>query len=905
MKNLRLILLIFLIALVVALPNLAYLYTEYLWYLDLGYDKVFLYKTFASVVLFLISLILSLSVIYIAILPVIRETSINVAIPLTRIEKFLYIVRANLKKYYKPVSIVLAVFVATVFSIQISSRWEQLLLFFNSVPYGKKVPVYGLDVSFFLFKLPIYQFFLTWLKSLLLGSLLIVLAVYFLKSLTYTWNTFVQVFYWYRKHVFLLLGTYFVLEGVSIYLKIFSLAYSKQGVVFGPGFVDVKYLIPFFKIASVACVLLGLAIYATAFRLLRVKFTGYLVLFSLIAYFLGTTAVPAFLHAYIVSPNELKMERPYIKNNIVMTREAYDLDMFKEKSIEFPKELKTDEISMKNPALSNARLWDTQPLFEVFNQVQSIRSYYVFTDIDIDRYLIDGKKTQVAISVRELDTTNLSERARTWINLHLKYTHGYGAVVSSVNRATEEGLPVFYLKDLPPKSTDDVFELKRPQVYFGEKTENYIIVNTAEEEFGYPSGDKNVYERWQGEGGIKLDSYLKKLAFALRFGALKIMLTREIKDDSVLLFDRNINVRLKKIAPFFVFDSDPYPVIANGQIYWICDGYSVSDKFPYSEPYSRDFNYLRNSVKAVVDAYSGRVTLYVFDEKDPIIRAYAKIFPGMFRPLKDMPEGLRSHVRYPVDLFSVQAAMLSNYHMVDVQVFYNKEDRWAISEEVYEDTRIPVEPYYVMMPSDLNEDGKEPEFVLILPMTPFGKNNLVSWIFVSSDGENYGKGGIYKFSKGTLVYGPLQVEARINQDPEISKELTLWSQAGSKVIRGNLLVIPLRSGVVYIEPLYLKSEQGSIPELKRVIAADLERVVMAESLEKALYELVGGPAPAEKAEESDKKTPASFKVEVLNLIREMDEKLKKGDLKGFAEVYQKLKETLGLNNGESTGTKQF
>lgn len=895
MKSLRAVLIVLLIILFVLMPNLAYLYTEYLWFKDLGFTRVFVYRTFASSLLFLIGLIISSLIVYLSLRPVLKEPEHAIAIPLTRLEKFLYVLRTNLKRYSRYISLALGSLIVIIFSLQLASKWEDFFLFFYGVPYGLKVPVFNTDVSFFLFKLPVYRLLIDWLKSLLFSSLLIVVAVYFLRSLTYTWNTFTQLFYWYRRHIFSLAGILFLIESASIYLNSFNLAYSSRGAVFGPGYVDVHFLMPFFKLSAVVSFLLAVLSFLTAFRKLRIKTTAYLLLASFVFYLGGAYLIPSLYQSYVVSPNELKLEKKYIANNIRMTREAYGLNIFKEKSFEI-NDGKPKGLDFKNPALENARLWDNQPLYEVFNQVQAIRSYYVFSDIDIDRYIIGGRKTQVAISVRELDTSNLAERAKTWVNLHLKYTHGYGAVVSSVTSSTPEGLPLFYLKDMPPKAADKVFKLEKPQIYFGEKTDNYVIVNTSEAEFGYPSGDKNVYERWQGKNGIKLNTYLRRLAFAIRFGAMKILFSREITDESVMLFDRNIKRRLAKVAPFFLFDPDPYPVIANGKIYWICDGFTISNRFPYSEPYSDALNYIRNSVKAVIDAYTGEVSLYIFDEKDPMVKTYANIFPGILKPASKLPEELREHVRYPVGLFEVQAQMLSNYHMEDVQVFYNREDRWAVAEELYEDSRIPVEPYYVLMPFEVGSTS-ESEFILILPFTPAGKNNLIAWMYVSSDGKNYGRGGIYKFPKGTLVYGPLQVEARINQDPEISKELTLWSQAGSKVIRGNLLVIPLDTGIIYVEPLYLKAENGSIPELKRVIVADLEKVIMKESLIEALKALKG-EAP-EEIKEGEK--PQAGEVEKLkSILLEMEASLKAGDLKKFAEAYEKLKQAIGFKGMETT-----
>lgn len=899
MKHLRYYLAAILLALLVFLPNIAFFYTEYLWYQDVGALQIYLARYGWGLVLFLIGFGLSFLILYLSLKPVIKEPEIAAAIPFTRAEKFLYTLRQVLKKYYRLFGLGLAFLISLVMGLRFAARWETLLLFLKGSPSGVSVPVYDVDLSFFLFKLPAYLFLISWLKLVIVAAIFIVLAIYFVRSLTYTWNTFVQVFYWYRRHLFSLFGLYFLVEAASIYLQVFTLAYSRRGVVHGPGYVDVNYAIPFYRVASIACLLLSLLLVLTAFKKLRVRTAAFTFAAFLVFYIAGSQLVPAAIQNYVVIPNEFKLEAPYLKNQITMTRFAYDLERFNEKSVNYPEKINPEELTLENPAIANVRLWDNRPLFEVFNQLQSIRSYYIFNDIDIDRYLIDGKKTQVAISVRELDVASLAERARTWVNLHLKYTHGYGAVVCSVRESTGEGLPVFYLKDIPPQTDSPVFELRQPQIYFGEKTDNYIIVKTEEKEFGYPSGDKNIYERWEGTGGIKLDSYLKKLAFSVRFGALKIMLAREINDESVILFDRNIKTRVRKIAPFLQFDADPYPVIANGKIYWIIDGYTISSLVPYAEPYGEKFNYIRNPIKAVVDAYTGEVKLYVFDPSDPIISAYRKIFPEIFSDQEEMPSALKMHVRYPVDLFAVQAEMLANYHMRDVQVFYNREDRWAVAEEIYENEKLPVEPYYVLMPFEINKSPSQTEFILILPFTPYGKNNLIAWIYVSSDGGHYGKGGIYKFPKGRLVYGPLQVEARINQNPEISKELTLWSQAGSRVIRGNLLVIPLNTGVFYVEPLYLKSEQGSIPELKRVIVADLEKIVMEENLGKAISVLTGR-VPLEEGKENQ---PSMGDLEeIRQLFIQMEEALKKGSLKEFGEIYERLKVLIGLDSGTSTST---
>jgi hypothetical protein len=897
MNRLRYILIAILLVLLFSLPAISVIYTEYLWFLDLGYPSAFLLRFYYQALLFLIGFIISASVVFLNLAPTIRDVEKVYAIPISRAERMLYYLRQTVKRYYRFFSIGIGLLISTLFAITISQYWELAVLFYNRVPSEIKVPVYGIDASFFLFTLPFLSKFVNWFLSLLIVSGVFVLVAYFFRSLTYTWEAFIQLFYWYRTHLFSLLSAISLVLAAKTYLQSFERAYSKFGVVFGPTYVDANYLISFYSICSLAFLLLSLIFLSAVFRWLKVKAAILAAGLILVFYTLGSSLVPGIIQAYVVSPNELRTEVPFIRNHIKLTRIAYDLDRFSIKELGIKNSLSRKEISLSHPALRSVRLWDTIPLLETFNQLQSIRTYYVFNDIDIDRYNLGGEKTQVAISVRELDTSKLADRAKTWINLHLKYTHGYGAVVSYVSTSTEEGLPVLILKDLPPKASFKELELKRPQIYFGEKTENYVIVGTREPEFGYPSGSKNIYEKWEGNKGVKLDSYLKKLAFSLRFGSLKILLSSDITDESRVLFDRHILRRVMKIAPYIAFDNDPYPVVAGGRIYWVIDGYTYSKWFPYSEPYGDGINYIRNSVKAVVDAYTGETDFYIFDSKDPIIRSYSKIFKDVFKDSSEMPDEIKAHIRYPVDLFTIQIDMMATYHMEDPQVFYNKEDRWAPAEEIYDRDKVRVEPYYVLLPFDPAELEGEPEFILMQPLTPFGKNNLNAWMFISSDGGNYGRGGVYQFPKGELVFGPMQIESRIDQDPEISKELTLWSQAGSQVIRGNLLVLPFSSGVLYIEPLYLKSERGSIPELKRVIVANQDKVVMSESLSKSLSLLLGRKVEEEKQEGAQ--TPQL--TEIQELIQSMDTALKNGDLKAFGEYYQRLKQLIQETSGETKG----
>lgn len=886
MNKLRYIFIAILLSVLFSLPAISVIYTEYLWFLDLGYLSAFLLRFYYQAILFLIGFIISAIVIFLNLAPTIRDVERVYAIPISRAERMLYYLRQTLKRYYRFFSIGIGFLVSILFALNISRYWELAVLFLNRVSSNINVPLYNLDASFFLFTLPFLTKLVNWFFSLLIVSGVFVLLAYFFRSLTYSWGAFVQLFYWYRTHLFSLLSIISLVLAAKTYLQSFERAYSKFGVVFGPTYVDASYLISFYRISSLAFLLLSFVFLLTVFRWLKVRVAVLAAGVFIAFYVLGSSLIPAVIQAYVVSPNELRKEASFIKNHIKMTRIAYDLNRYSIKELNIQDSLSKREITLSHPALKSVRLWDTIPLLETFNQLQSIRTYYVFNDIDIDRYNLKGEKTQVAISVRELDTSKLSDRGKTWINLHLKYTHGYGAVISYVSTSTAEGLPVLILKDLPPQTSFKELELEKPQIYFGEKTDNYIIVNTKESEFGYPFGSKNIYERWEGNNGIKLNTYLKKLAFSLRFGTLKILLSRDITNESRILFDRNILKRVVKIAPYIAFDSDPYPVIAYGRIYWVIDGYTYSKWFPYSEPFSSGINYIRNSVKAVVDAYTGETNFYIFDAKDPIIRSYSRMFKGVFKDSSEMPKEIKAHIRYPVDLFTIQVDMMATYHMEDPQVFYNKEDKWAPAQEIYNREEVRVEPYYVLLPFNPAEFEGEPEFIVMQPLTPFGKDNLNAWMFISSDGKNYGRGGVYQFPKGRLVFGPMQIESRIDQDPDISKEFTLWSQAGSQVIRGNLLVLPFSSGILYIEPLYLKSERGSIPELKRVIVANQEKVVMSESLSKSLFLLLG--RQVEEKKEGEAQIPQL--AEINELIRLMDNALRNGDLKAFGEYYLRLKQ---------------
>jgi uncharacterized membrane protein (UPF0182 family) len=561
--------------------------------------------------------------------------------------------------------------------------------------------------------------------------------------------------------------------------------------------------------------------------------TGLWVLTAII----GGLIYPAIVQRFSVNPNELTKETPYIERNIEFTRQAYGLNRIVEQT--YPAELSVtaEEIAANPQTVDNMRLWDPRPLRDTLNQIQALRQLYTFQDVDVDRYVIDGGYRQVMLAARELDTDRLPEGANGWVNKRLQFTHGYGLAMSPVNVVTDEGLPDLFLQDIPPKGK---LTVDRPEIYFGEKTDTYVIVNSKEKEFDYPLETSSVYANYQGQGGVRLSSFWRRLTYAWAFGDPNILISGQITSDSRLLYRRQVPDRVHTIAPFLQLDDDPYLVVADGRLFWIQDAYTVSDLYPYSQPYQGNFNYIRNSVKAVVDAYEGTVTLYIAEPNDPVVRTWAAIYPDLFKPIEEMPTSLRDHIRYPEGLFKVQAEMYRTYHMVEPQLFFNKEDLWNIPNELFFDKQQPLEPYYIIMrvPGEAQE-----EFALILPFTPKNRDNTNAWLAARSDGEHYGSLIAFRFPKDRLVYGPAQIEARINQNDKIAEQFTLWSRSGSQVLRGNLLMIPIGRSSLYVEPVFLQSQTSQLPELRRVVVANGNQIAMESTLSDSLAVVLGQQAP--------------------------------------------------------------
>jgi uncharacterized protein len=758
------------------------------------------------------------------------------------------------------------VLVSMLFARWASGHWLEILSYLERQPFGRVDPIFNQDISFYVFQLPVWHTAQQLLFLLTLVSLGIVAAVHIGRERLRQGPMNLQGHNGpggqvltidkgegglearfgparaqgfsdsARAHLLNLGGMLFLLFAFDFWLQRFGLLTRPSGgVVFGAGFAEVHANIPALWIMVAVSIGVTACLVASVFRSdLRLAVVG-LVGFFLMSV-LANGVYPAVIQKFQVTPNELQVEREYLEYNIKATREAYALDRIEVRPFEAASDLTLSDVQANPLTVKNVRIWDDQPLGTTYGQLQEIRLYYDFVDVDIDRYLIDGELRQVMLAGRELNYAAVSATAKSWVNKHLQYTHGYGLTMSPVNVVTAEGLPDLWIQDIPPESKVG-FDITRPEIYYGELTNQYVLVRTTAEEFDYPVGDQNAYTSYAGDGGVHIGPLWKKLAFAAFFGSVDMVLSNYLGDDTHILMRRNIRERVHTLVPFLEVDSDPYLVLHEGRMVWMLDAYTSSDRYPYSESVRGGrFNYLRNSVKIVVDAYHGSVDFYVADTDDPLIQTYAQVFDSVFQPLDAMPEGLRAHVRYPVDFFNVQAGKYMAYHMQDPTVFYNKEDMWTLPKELYDGQARPMQSYYLIMKLPQEERA---EFVLLVPFSPTNKDNMISWLAARSDGDDYGKLILYQFPKQKLIFGPRQIESRIDQVPEISEQLSLWDQGGSRVVRGNLLVIPVENSLMYVEPLYLQAESSELPELKRVIVSYENRIAMEKTLEQALAKVFG------------------------------------------------------------------
>jgi uncharacterized membrane protein (UPF0182 family) len=882
-------------------PRMARFYTDWLWFGEVGYRSVFWTPIKAKLAL---GAIFGLGFFAIVWGNVIIARRLAPRAVWYQVERELRMQMAEAFERYVARYLYFALFafvllIAWAVGAGAAGRWETFLQYAHATPAGTTDPVFHRDLGFYLFRLPTLHYVWAWLYGTLFAAVIISAGVHYLDKAIRVLRGVPAFAPHVRAHLSVLVGIILAVKAFGYQLNAWDLLYSRRGLVFGASYVDLHAQLPVYYVLmaiALACALLVLV--NLHFRGLWLPIIG--IGFLMGASLLANVIYPSFVQKFVVGPSEFEKERPYIARHIAATRQAYDLERIRERDFAPSGRLTTGDLAANPQTMGNIRLWDYRPLRSTYEQLQELRQYYAFNDVDVDRYTIDGRYQQVLLSVRELSVDRLTTQVRTWQNQHLTYTHGYGLCLSPVNRVTAQGLPDLWVKDIPPASTTDL-KITQPAIYYGELTDQYVLVHTNAKEFDFPRGDQNMYTTYDGDGGISVGNWFNRLAMSVRFGEMKILLSNFLTRDSKIMFRRKIAERVQTIAPFLTYDNDPYPVVGDdGRIFWMIDAYTTSSRYPYAEPIEAgSFNYLRNSVKVVVDAYHGTVRFYVADPADPVIRTYQGIFPGLFRPLDEMRADLRRHLRYPNGLFQVQAGMYATYHMRDPQVFYQKEDRWTIAREKpgkggpADGT---MEAYYVVMrlPGEADE-----EFVLMLPFSPATKQNMVAWLGAKCDPAEYGKLELFKFPKQELVYGPLQIETLIDQDPVISQQLTLWGQRGSEVIRGHLLVIPIGDTILYVEPLYLQASEGTrIPELRRVIVSLGKEVHMAETLAGALAAAVGIAPPAVETATNAPvapTTPSSARAQAEQALREFQAaraKLRAGDWSGFGEELNRLEQSL-------------
>ncbi len=776
-----------------------------------------------------------------------------------------------------------------------AGNWDLFLKWLYAVPFARAEPAFGHDLGFYVFSLPVYELGRDWALLLLFLAAAMAGGVYWVFGAIEVQDGLPRLSAAAVRHLSVLLAVFFLVKAGDYVLQRYDLLLGGNGVVFGAAYTDVHLRLP------LLAVLVGISLVAMVLCAANVVFQGFRLPVAAVVLLLGAALlnglIPGLFQSYRVKPDELRLETPYITRNIELTRYGFGLDRISSKSFPAEGKLTPEVLAANGTTIQNIRWWDPRPLLDTYRQLQEIRLYYDFRDVDIDRYTFNGTYQQVLLSARELNQTRLPADAQTWINQHFKFTHGIGLAMSPVNRFDEEGLPVFLVKDIPPVSPPEL-RIERPELYFGEETRNYVVVGGGTKEFAYAKGQDNVYTTYAGRDGVSLASVWRRLLFAWHLGDIKLLISSNVTASSRILFRRLTQERIERLAPFLRLDRDPYLVVSDGRLIWLQDAYTTSDALPYSQRNRRGgINYIRNAVKVATDAYDGRPMFYVADPDDPIMRTYQRIFPSLFQPLDSMPPALRQHVRYPEDLFLTQAGMYNTYHMTDPEVFYNKEDLWSFPQENYGGESATMQPYYTIM--RLPGEARE-EFILMLPMVPHNRDNMIAWLAARCDASHYGTMIEFAFPKEKLIFGPAQIEARVDQDTTISQQLSLWNQIGSRVIRGNLLVIPIDDALLYFEPLYLRAEKRELPELKRLIASAGDRVVMSQHVDTLLAALFNGqtkPPPVAAAPPSAEPSaappqPSESSSEALTHYRRALEALRNGDWQTFGVEMDALRKAL-------------
>jgi len=893
-------------------------FTNYLWFDSVDLNSVWLKILITKSALVAATSLLAFAFIFINLRLAVRATpvmdifeSFDSQDPLSRFREF---VNERFLKYRLWGAIGLSLFLGA----GASQLWEQVLLFLNQKSFGVTDPIFQNDISSYVFGLPLYRLFVSWgFQLVIFTSVIIVLFFIATGALQLRPGRLPEVSSGAKAHLSVLLAFIAVLKAFAYRLDSMELLYSPRGKVFGASYTDAVAHLPALNL------LILISLFGAILLLVNIKRRGWLLPATAISLWLAVSiivggVVPAAIQRFRVLPDELNKELPYVESHINYTRLAYGLDSIEEKSFEASPNLTDDDISENSQTVDNIRLWDPTVLAETYSQLQEIRAYYALDEVDVDRYKINGELTQVMVSARELDQTNLP--AVGWVNERLQYTHGYGVVFSPANNVASQGQPDFYVKGVPATTTVSELEIEQPRIYFGESAESveYVVVNSLQEEVDYPlstEGQSVAYTNYSGDGGVGIGSFFRRLGFALRYGELNLLISNQLSDDSKLIMERNIVSRVKKAAPFLYTDNDPYLALVEGDLFWIIDMYTVSDKYPYAQPADTrrinensglpiNFNYLRNSVKAVVNAYDGTLNFYVVDETDPLISTYEDIFPNLFSPKSSMNTELLDHIRYPEDLFTIQSDMYRDYHMTDPRVFYADEDPWEIPSDSSTTPRVatlrgefteigfkPMLPYYLLMSLPGENDLS---YLIFQPFNPENRPNMQSFLVADADPENYGQLIDFRLPKGEFVDGPSQVATRINQDPDISQIFTLLDQQGSSVIKGNLFVVPINQSILYYQPIYLQGEQNPLPEFKFVVVVFQDRIIMEESLSEALESIFGGDFASDQVEDTEGESALELLDKATRAFEKAQQELQNGNLGLYQDLVEQAQQYVDL-----------
>ncbi len=893
-------------------------FTNYLWFDAVDLNSVWLKILVTKSALVAATSLLAFAFIFINLRLAVRATpvmdifeSFESQDPLSRFREF---VNERFLKYRLWGAIGLSLFLGA----GASQLWEQVLLFINQKAFGVTDPIFQNDVSSYVFGLPLYRLFVSWgFQLVIFTSFIIVLFFIATGALQLRPGRLPEVSSGAKAHLSVLLAFVAVLKAFAYRLDSMELLYSPRGKVFGASYTDVVAHLPALNL------LILISLFGAILLLVNIKRRGWLLPATAISLWLAVSiivggVVPAAIQRFRVLPDELNKELPYVENHINYTRLAYGLDNIEEKSFEASPNLTDNDIYENAQTVDNIRLWDPTVLAETYSQLQEIRAYYALDEVDVDRYKINGELTQVMVSARELDQTNLP--AVGWVNERLQYTHGYGVVFSPANNVASQGQPDFYVKGVPATTTVSELEVEQPRIYFGESAESveYVVVNSLQEEVDYPlstEGQSVAYTNYSGEGGVGIGSFFRRLGFALRYSELNLLISNQLSDDSKLIMERNVVSRVKKAAPFLYTDNDPYLALIDGNLFWIIDMYTVSDKYPYAQPADTrrinensglplNFNYLRNSVKAVVNAYDGTMNFYVVDDTDPLISSYKDIFPNLFTPESSMSSELLDHIRYPEDLFTIQSDMYRDYHMTDPRVFYADEDPWVIPSDSSTNPRVatlrgefteigfkPMLPYYLLMSLPGESDLS---YLIFQPFNPENRPNMQSFLVADADPENYGQLIDFRLPKGEFVDGPSQVATRINQDPDISQIFTLLDQQGSSVIKGNLFVVPINQSILYYQPIYLQGEQNPLPEFKFVVVVFQDRIIMEESLSEALESIFGEGFTSDTIEDTQGESPLDLLEKATKAFEKAQQELQNGNLGLYQDLVEQAQQYVDI-----------